>query len=112
MANVARTSKEILEDMTAFAFSSDFFMGKALALRVGECFSFVPRDIADGSPTQQALATTIATPFTVCRIGLDRVPLEYEMTAEDLVGQVAFLVTSATEPERHQLAVIEMESGE
>jgi hypothetical protein len=106
MANVARSPNEVLEDITAFALSSDALMAKARALRVGESLSFVPSAIVDGSPMQQVLATSIKSPFTVRRIELDEVPPEYEFTPDDLAGQLAFLVASAIEPERRQLAVI------
>ena len=109
MNNAGRSPKEILEDMTAFALSSATLLAKARSLAVGEALSFVPSAVTDGSPVQQPLASSLASPFMIRRIAIDQAPPEYGISAEDMSGQFIFLVTPAAEPERHQLAVVERE---
>lgn len=107
MSAAGPPSQDILDDMTAFAMSSTSLRQRAMALAVGERLSFVPREVLDGSPVQQAVADRLSASFAIRRIALSDLPEAYGLTEADLApGTAAFLVSSDASPQTHQLAVI------
>lgn len=112
MGAVGKSRKEILEDMTAFALSSDTLLARARALQMGAFLSFVPSQVPDGGFAQRPLARRLSSAFRITRIGIERVPAEYAWTPDDLPARsLLFLVSAEAEPEMVQLAVIEGEPG-
>ena len=112
MDAVSKSRKEILEDMTAFALSSDTLRARARALDIGAFLSFVPSQLPDGGFAQRALARRLSSAFRVTRIDFESLPGEYAWGPDDLPARsLLFLVSAEAEPEMVQLAAIDGESG-
>ena len=97
----------ILEDVTAFAMTSDQLMKLVRALPIGGSITFTPKDIVDGSPMQENVIGSNEDFFVIARIAGDKIPPGYGIAQNDIPGCAAVLFSYLNDPTTVQLATYE-----